>query len=47
MEKSAYLKGNMKAIMVKRGINIFPVLDVNYLFRLVVLSLALQEYEKD
>lgn len=47
LEKSAYLKGSMKAFMVKKGMNIFPVLNVNYLFRLVVLSLALQEYENN
>lgn len=45
--RSAYLKGCMKAFMVKKGMNTFPVLNVNYLFRLVVLSLALQEYGKD
>lgn len=45
--RSAYLKGHMKAFMVKKDMNAFPVLNVNYLFRLVVLSLALQEYEND
>lgn len=44
--RSDYLKGCMKAFMVKKGMNTFPVLDMNYLFRLVVLSLALHEYEK-
>ena len=43
--RSNYLKGYMKAFMVKKGMNTFPVLNVNYLFRLVVLSLALKEYE--
>jgi len=45
--RSNYLKGCMKASMVKKGMNTFPVLKVNYLFRLVVLSLALQEYENN
>ena len=45
--RSAYLKGRMKAFMVKKAMNTFPVLNVNYLFRLVALSLALQKYEKD
>jgi len=44
--RSNYLKGYMKSFMVKNGMNTFPVLNVNYLFRLVVLSLALQEYDK-
>jgi len=43
--RSSYLKGQMKALTVKKDINTFPVLEVNYLFRLVVLSLALKEYE--
>lgn len=45
ISRSEYLKGYMKAFTVKKGMNIFPVLDVNFLFRLVVLSLALQEYD--
>lgn len=40
-------KGHMKALLVRKGMNAFPVLDVNYLFRLTVLSLALQEYESN
>lgn len=43
--KSGYLKGCMKAVAVKKGSNIFPILNVNYLFRLVGLSLALKEYD--
>ena len=45
--RSNYLKGCIKAFMAKKGMNTFPVLNVNYLFRLVVLSLALQEYENN
>ena len=45
--RSNYLIGSMKAFMVKNGMNTFPVLNVNYLFRLVVLALALQQYENN
>jgi len=41
------LKGSVKALLVRNNMNKFPILDVNYLFRLVVLSIALQEYERD
>ena len=42
----AYLKGHMKSFITRQGWNMASVLDVNYLFRLVALSLALQEYDR-
>ena len=44
---TARIKGCIKAFLVHNDKNKFPILDVNYLFRLVVLSLALQEYERN
>ena len=47
IEKSDHIKAYMKAAMVKKGMNTFPVLSANYLFRLVALSLALQKYDNN
>jgi hypothetical protein len=45
LSKSGYVKSVIKAKMVNKGANTFPILDVNYLFRLVVLSLALNQHK--
>ena len=40
------MKGHLKALLVRWRAPYFPVLGVNYLFRLLALSLALAEYEE-
>jgi hypothetical protein len=41
------MKGHLKALLVRWRAPKFPVLGVNYLFRLLALSLALAEYEEN